>query len=397
MGKWSLLLVLGFALTVLVVSPNIHKQASSAYENDLEYLKVTQSHNIAVSGANIACNQIFLNPSWRTGYSNVNFSGGKYTVTAQNYGSNQIKIDSYGQYLTRAETVTVILQPSSYAKFAYYSKVEGTIYWITGDTVWGPLHSQDKLTISGVPVFEGKVTTLLGTSPKKSTAQFLGGYQAGVNLDLPADLTATASAAGSGGKVFSTGDLWINFNNDIVQWKTNPTAPYTNTPLSTFAPNGVILVAKGSIHLQGTFHGQATLCATGSASSGWGNIYIDDNVKYLNDPRTGTSSDVLGLVTENNVIISDNAANNSDCILQASVFCRNGGLTAEHYDSRPIAGNLNLLGGIIQYQRGAVGTFSGSSLNHGYHKNYRYDDRFYVISPPYFPNTGSYEIISWLE
>jgi hypothetical protein len=147
--------------------------------------------------------------------------------------------------------------------------------------------------------------------------------------------------------------------------------------------------------------GRVTLAALGDASLKQGNIYIENDIRYATDPRKGETSNILGLIAENNVIIEDNAANNSDVVIQASIFCRNGGLTAENYGSRPVSGILDLLGGIIQYKRGAVGTFSSSGgkpvIKTGYHKNYRYDDRFYLDSPPYYPWTGNYQIVSWIE
>jgi hypothetical protein len=56
-----------------------------------------------------------------------------------------------------------------------------------------------------------------------------------------------------------------------------------------------------------------------------------------------------------------------------------------------------MLGGIQQYQRGPVGTFSGSSIVSGFRKNYRYDERLMIDSPPLYPTTGSYEVLSWYE
>lgn len=268
MGKASLIMVLGFSLVFGIVAPNLNRTSSRSTENFLHYVKITQAHDIATSAANIASNQIFLDPTWRTGYSNIPFSGGKFSVTAQNYGVNQIKIVATGTYESFQQDVTVILQPSSFAKFAYYSKIEGGINWISGDTIWGPFHTQAKMNIPwpNSPVFYGKLTTRLGTNPKKSNAKFYGGYQSGVNLDLPADISGTVNAAKTNGRVFSTGDLWLTFNLDNVTWKTSPTGTETTVPISTFAPNGVILAEKGDIHVKGTIRGKATLCATGSGT-----------------------------------------------------------------------------------------------------------------------------------
>jgi hypothetical protein len=99
------------------------------------------------------------------------------------------------------------------------------------------------------------------------------------------------------------------------------------------------------------------------------------------------------------VVITDNAANNSNVRIEAALFSLSGGLKAEHYNTRPVSGTIHLVGGITQYQRGPVGTFSGSPpvIVSGFQKNYRYDSRLMVESPPFFPTTGSYEILSWYE
>ena len=45
---------------------------------------------------------------------------------------------------------------------------------------------------------------------------------------------------------------------------------------------------------------------------------------------------------------------------------------------------LRVEGAIAQKFRVPVGQFSGSTLLHGYPKNYEYDDRLRYRSPPYF-------------
>jgi hypothetical protein len=401
MGKVALLMVISFGLVLGIVLPNSYRNANNAYDNYIDYLTTTHAHNIAVSAANMAADTLFWNKTWRTGFTNVNYGGGKFSVTVLDTNSTWVKLTATGQYQDSIQTVQIILQPGNFAQFGYYSNVEGSINWITGDTVWGRMHSQSRLNISGTPTFMGKVTTKLGTNPKKSSARFLGGYQSGVDIPMPADLSSVTSAASSGGKVY-TGDLWITLSGTNVLWKTSSTGTVTTTPLSTFAPNGVINISNGNLYLQGTFSGRATICATGTSPKG--NVYIEDNVLYQNNPMSDpTVTNMLGIVAQNNIIISDNVANGTNCEIDAALFCLNGGMTAQNYDrstgTNPpvLRGKLTLLGGITQYQRGAVGTSSGGSIQTGYLKNYKYDDRLGVSFPPFFPLTGKYQIISWLE
>jgi hypothetical protein len=402
MGKYSIMLVFALAVMLGVILPNVHGLGHRSVENFLQYAMKTQSHNLAVSGANAAATHIYLDPGWRSGFEEMEVNGGIYDVDVTDLDSNRIQILSVGRMTDKyVDTVKVVLKGSSFSRFAYYSKVEGNITWITGDTVWGPFHTQDRMKISGSPVYKGPASARLGTSPTNTAAKFEGGFTKGVNIDLPLNLDNTEEGAADGGRVVASGDLWLNFNGTNVEWKTSAAGTPTVTALSDFSSNGVILVDAGNVHVQGTLDGRVTVCAQAGGVAGAGNIYIDDDIKYTNDPRVGPSTNILGLISENSTIITDNAANNSNVTIQAAIFCHKGGLTAQNYNSRPVAGKINLLGGVVQYQRGAVGTYSNSSgtptISSGFLKNYRYDDRFYVDAPPFYPWTGVYQIVTWMD
>jgi hypothetical protein len=106
---------------------------------------------------------------------------------------------------------------------------------------------------------------------------------------------------------------------------------------------------------------------------------------------------MLGIVANNDILIADNTPNSSDINIHASVYSENGGFGSENYASRPAGGSINLLGGIQQSERKAVGTFSGETIVSGFSKKYRYDDRLMLASPPSYPGTGAFEIVSWFE
>ena len=61
-------------------------------------------------------------------------------------------------------------------------------YYVTGDTMDGPFHTNSTLNVSGRPGFKGHVT--MGNGPMKSrywyaTADplFIGGYEYGIKID----------------------------------------------------------------------------------------------------------------------------------------------------------------------------------------------------------------------
>ena len=405
-GKATFLVIIGFTLLFMVAIKNFGRISTDAVGNMVGYYTEMIAHNIAVSGANLASNQIFEDPTWDVGYTNQNFSGGELNVTVQviDVYKNIRKIISSGTYHGMTSNVEVTLSPSKFSKFAYYSISEGSgIWWNGTDTVWGPFHTQDNLRAANHPVFYGKASSLksLIYYKNKTTDKpyFLGGYETGVSLPMPTGAVDNMeSAADAGGFKFTGHDtVYMFFAKDSLKYKYSYGAAYSTVYLPDVASNGLIFAKNSIVRLKGTVKGQYTV-ACNKTTSGKGSIYLDDDIVYNQNPTQYPNSiDMLGICAEDSVLISDNSANNSDININASIYTEKGGFGAEKYKSRPVSGNINLLGGIIQNTRKAVGTFSGTTINHGFAKRYKYDDRFMLASPPYFPGTGGFEIVSWLE
>lgn len=403
-GKATLFVVAGFSLIFLIVEYNMGSVSTRAVSNFVDYYVENYAHELAVTGANLAANQIFLDNTWKAGYKNLNYKGGKINVEVQvlDAFTNTRKIISIGEYQSVKQTVEVTLIPSKFSKYAYYSTSEGNnIYWISSDTVWGPFHTQDYLRVAGNPVFFGKTSTLKGLMKlnKTDNPKFIGGFESGLNVSIPLNVTnAIETEADKGGfKITQKDTVYLTFVSDSVKIKYSWKGPVITKLASALAPNGVIFIRDPlAVRLQGTVKGQYTVAVSGPLNKG--NVFIDDDIKYSSDPLTNPNSkDVLGIVSKNNVIITNNAANNSDVTIQASIFCEKGSFTAENYSKRPVSGSINLLGGIIQNIRGPVGTFKGSTILSGFSKRYRYDERLLVTYPPAFPGTGGFEIVSWYE
>jgi hypothetical protein len=68
------------------------------------------------------------------------------------------------------------------------------------------------------------------------------------------------------------------------------------------------------------------------------------------------------------------------------------------YTYADVKGTLTVYGGIVQKNRGPVGTFySNGQKASGYSKDYYHDPRFTMNPPPFMPNTGDYDTLSWEE
>ena len=190
-----------------------------------------------------------------------------------------------------------------------------------------------------------------------------------------------------------------------------PDRPYLWPISRTLNPNfkGVIYVT-GKVAISGKVRGQVTLAASD-------NIVIADDVTYMTNPGStvqcnSTARDMLGLFAGQDVVVSDNLINDpmppvagglnvtwdetSDEFVHAVVLALSN-FTVENYNTGPTnfekcgttnwgRGCLFLTGGIIQQQRGAVGTTGGT----GNLKRYSYDACASSNPPPYFPTTGHF-------
>ena len=456
-GKAALLLVLGFSTLFLVFEHKFTGLSTRAVDNMVNYYEETLAQNIAASGANIAANQLFLDPTWDAdGFQNIAFSNGTLdlSVTVLDAQRNIIQVTSMGTVdvgdTNITKNVIIILQPASFSMYAYFCQIEGNIWWTSNDVVWGPFHTQDWIRVQGNPRFYGKATTKKGmkyyTSEYVDKPLYYGGYSDNVNQDLPddkvQDLEPIATANGhvftaSSGTVTVTETYWdyhrhrwrtrtrtehrtyddfyLEFKGDSLTYKAESDGTPTTVLASDFAPNGLIYAKDANLHISGVVKGQYTVAAYGP-SSGLGRVYLEDDIVYSEHPyapppypsdklpdANTSCTDMLGIVARNEILIADNAANNNNITIHASIYSEKEGFGAENYDTRPVSGDINLIGGIIQKKRHAVGMFStdywtGQTYStRGFNKNYMYDSRFMFNSPPEFPSTDTYRIVSWYE
>jgi hypothetical protein len=402
MGRSALIMVLGFTTALLMIGSNISGVSNSGMDNYTYYYDAAIAHTIAGAGMNLASRALFENQLWTAGFSNKAFANGSFTVTVQSLGSQRIKVVSTGMFAGVQRVVSCVLQPSSFSKFNYYSTTDQNGYWVGGDTIWGPFHCNNTLNVAytngGSPVFMQKATSLNGINNYNNAHPvFKGGYSSGVNVSLPGDLNTLKLAAQTGGKYVNGAKLWVQLNADgTVTWKHGGASwgggGWTTEAISTFAPNGAVWSNGQDVHVKGTLSGQLTI---GSGAQ----IWIDDDIRYAVDPRYAYSTDMLGLVAEGKLWISDVPENHAnDFILMASTFSRTDGLWAEHYNTRPVEGKMTTLGGMIQNIGGYTGVFSGNSIINGFLPGGTYyDERLLNASPPFFPTTGNLEVVSWFE
>jgi hypothetical protein len=170
-----------------------------------------------------------------------------------------------------------------------------------------------------------------------------------------------------------------------------------------------VIYAGGTVGVSGVVRGVVTLYTPNT-------LVILDDLRYANDPANGVCIDIIGTISGANTIVADNGLNTPqavkvsgtkiyrsmddtpDLYLHDVVMALGTSFAVEDYDQNPDHaltcgttqdghGCLYLTGGLIQNNRGAVGTTTGT----GYTKRYSYDRCAIVNPPPYFPTTGRFQ------
>jgi hypothetical protein len=193
-------------------------------------------------------------------------------------------------------------------------------------------------------------------------------------------------------------DLYFDFRGDSVRYRWGTSGSYTYKLASSFAPTGVIYGNGVNMHIKGNVKGRYTVGA--NKTSFGGSVYIEDNLTYNTNPKTNSAStDMLGIVAKDSIIISDVTYSpaHSNITIQAAMYAETGSFTADNYDTESPKGAIFLYGGITQLSRGAVATTSGTTIKTGYAKSYSYDPRLGTQYPPAYPGCGVFQVSSWFE
>jgi hypothetical protein len=302
------------------------------------------------------------------------------------------------------------------------SKYCNTISFVKGDSINGPMHTNDSFVICENP----KLGRDANDSVEVSAA--------------PPGWYSTKSVPNSGSSCIGNPNFAGTFRTNAAPI----TPPPTNSELKLLAEEAFRFKGQVRICLSGTsmtVGGEGTctglysgpipangivyvengVCsvdyspftATYPATSGCGNAYVhgeysgqltiateNDIIVDGNLTHSGSEA-VLGLVANNFVRVYHNypsevinsTTHNSECkstseevgikniTIDAAILAINHSFTVDHYDCGISLGTLTVNGAIAQKFRGAVGT-SGNGT--GYLKSYNYDDRLRFLEPPSF-------------
>ena len=440
-GKAVLLVVLAFTLIFIVMGYFWGRVATRSVDNQTSYYKNTIAHNLAVSGANLGLNEIFQDPDWNTGYSDLPYELGLINVTVNVQDSINKMLTSVGSFMGVDREVRIKLMKSTFAKYAWFIASVSTGSknrpFITGDTLWGAFHSNQFLEIDGDPQFFGKVSTEKGLDMSPGSNPFFAeGFTTGVTVSWDKNYNfidqynaAQEGLALGGSNYFESENVWLTFNSDgTVDYRTGPSnagddftkySSPTTELLTDMAPTGIIFVKRGNLVLSGTLKGEITIVADQSSGAGGaGNVYLVDDIVYSTEPMVrnefgifvpnNSCTDLMGIEASNNIIISsspdpggwDKNIIDGDIKVHAGIFCASGGFQLDGLGTTVNfpTGSIFLTGSMTAGKEEQVAIVDGSfNVTAGYNRYVVLDERFLVTPPLLFPYSGNDEIISWYE
>jgi hypothetical protein len=134
------------------------------------------------------------------------------------------------------------------------------------------------------------------------------------------------------------------------------------------------------------------------------NIWIPNNITYVQ--KDGNSA--LGLIAQNDIYFGLEIP--QDFEINAALFAPNGKIIRHNYryqgcsqSNMAVRQTLTVYGSIISnlksywsYGQGNAGFGNGPTSGFSQREVF-YDPNLYYTPPPYFPNQGEYEFISWSE
>lgn len=338
---------------------------------------------------------------------------GNYSVAITDLGSpggapsvKRYRVTSTSTVSGITQTLTNYLQTDNYARYIWFTNREQfgawNVWFWDMDRLNGPTHTNGHFNIKGTPVFNGEVRSVdnyiryfnngsnINSSNLSNSPYDLPDFQDTVTLgadatNMPTQALSLRAASTSGG-LRLTGNTTVVLNSNGTMNVTNSGRRWNNQNMP-LPVNGALFVNTGTLTISGTLNGRLTAGASRD-------IIIPDNIIYANDPRVNpASTDTLGLISEEDIMIRSSAP--ADLEIDASLMALNTSFMLQSYWVGPARGTLSVFGGIIQNQRGPVGTFSRATKVSGYSKNYNYDERLLNSPPPFVPTTGDYITLSW--
>jgi type II secretory pathway pseudopilin PulG len=300
-----------------------------------------------------------------------------------------------------------------------YCKV---ISFVSGDSINGPLHTNDSLVICGKPKFGRNASDAVEVS-----ASGKGWYQTSDVSHSGSSCTGTPTFTGT--YLTNSPALIPPATNAQLATITEPSFKYKGQVHICLSGNSMKVSKKGAkcesevlysgpLPGNGVVYVESELCSgaytpfevTYPETSTCGNVYVHGS--YSGQLTIATSNDIiidgntvasseeamLGLIANNFIriyhpyktVVINKKTGETECQngtgslenieIDAAILAINHSFIVDNYDCGAQLGTLTVNGAISQKYRGVVGTTNST----GYLKSYNYDDRLHTITPPSF-------------
>jgi len=128
MGKGLLIIIVGFAASFGILAQGKNRRHVESVDRMVDRFGDYMAKNAAASGAYMALNQLYLNPNWRAGYTNLTIGGNIFSVSIQDQtndaalGPYKLRILSNGDNADAANLADVMVFTRRFQEFAVWAK-----------------------------------------------------------------------------------------------------------------------------------------------------------------------------------------------------------------------------------------------------------------------------------
>ena len=448
MGKLAIIIISG---SIVILFPIINSNLINHNPVIDRFVQNYESRELQNAATSYAA-MVIYNISQESKAGTFDIADFNYTETATDFEDAAITVatvlDSPSVSSYRVSVTSVLNNITATAEvvseqipFSYYGQFfnswPGNLYYGTGEGVDGPLHINGGLGVGQIPgpVFTGNISITGNVHYRAgATPDNFMGFQGDSLIEgadpitLPNQLDfLDKPAAVQLDNLFEFSseidDLYINFDDDaggngIMEVYAVPfdypdlaipdsLAKYRKIirldSLSTY--NDLVYSQTKDLHLQGELNGQLSVASEER-------MFITDDITYKVDPISDdTSTDILGLISNDNVYIetrekpytSGEYYNEDDTDVHASIFTTEsvkivGIRTSDvcaYWPGPRRRGTFTTIGGRLQEYASA--TWSGSHNFRGFKEKIIYDRRFRQLRPPGIPFTLERRTSRWKE
>ncbi|KAB3537364.1 DUF4900 domain-containing protein [Alkaliphilus pronyensis] len=291
-----IMIIMLYALSAISIASNQTKQRDlQASMTDALHYAEAGVHRYLWSLNKIEADQLELdNP--------FSFGEGKYIIEIIENGEGTVRLRSTGWANSNENTKRTIeaqLTKRTFTQNVYLSNNDGSnIWWTSGDTVYGPMHTNTKLRVWNEPVFYGRVTHSNNIVYYPSTEryehtgsvgsnnpQFLGGIDRVQPMIFPESNTELLTRAEQDGYVY--------YGRTSIMLNSNGTITTRNGNRNGGSPETRPLPNNGVIYINGT-----------SSSTAYESISSKFNINRGNAFISGTLSGKLTIAAANNIYVT---------------------------------------------------------------------------------------------